>query len=116
MNRSVRPCRSSDGEAGAGDVLVLAPLRAEADDLLDPGVVQGPVVAGGPGVDDGLPVADVEGAEFHDPLAGRSHAGLVERVDLDAGAPACAVEAGQGAAGDVVAADRAAGGVDPGEA
>src|SRR4051794_9386048 len=36
-------------------------------------------------------------------------------MDLDAGTAACAAQAGQEVAGDVVTADRAVGGVDPGE-
>lgn len=63
----------SGGEADVGDVLVLAPLRPEVDDLVDPCVVQLLVVAGGPCGDDLVPVTDVHRPGFHRPLVGAVH-------------------------------------------
>lgn len=56
---SLTPQRSgtalSGSEPDVGDVVVLAPLGSEVDDLVDPGVVQGSVVVRGPGLDDAVP-------------------------------------------------------------
>ena len=111
--RLVRGAWLSGGEAHVADVLVLAPLRAEVDDrVADPRLVEGGVVLGHPGLDDAVPVADVQRAVGDHALAGAVDLGLVQRVELDAGAAPLAVEAGEKVAGDVVAADGAVGRLD----
>nr|BFD88576.1 hypothetical protein StreXyl84_79770 [Streptomyces sp. Xyl84] len=85
----------SGGEADVGDVFVLAPLGAEVDDVVHPGIVQGLVVVVGSGLHDLVPVPHVHRAVFDDALAGPVDLGLVDGVDLHAGAAAVPVEAGQ---------------------
>lgn len=64
------PGDGSGGEPDVGDVLVLAPLAAEVDDLVHPRLVQPTIVTGRPRGHDAVPAAHVEGAELQAPERG----------------------------------------------